>query len=115
MFFFFLPLSKLLVLKLKVVSDEVQGLSRDRSNTGEVKDSCTDASMRVSHIFVLRHRFQYGCFSIHNLSTISIGLTTVIGIKYASPGEGKRDSRASKVKSFVSDEYKKLVDFAALH
>jgi len=52
-------------------------------------------------------RFLYG--RIHE------SLTTVIGIKYASPGEGKRDSRASKVKSFVSDEYKKLVDFAALH
>lgn len=97
------------------MSDEVQGLSQDHSNTGKVKDSCTDASMRVSHISVLPHGFQYGCFSIHNLSTVSIGLTTVIGIKYASPGEGKSDLRACKVKSFVSDEYKELVDFAASH
>nr|AAU04611.1 CENP-C [Arabidopsis arenosa] len=52
-------------------------------------------------------RFLYG--RIHE------SLTTVIGIKYASPGEGKSDVRACKVKSFVSDEYKELVDFAASH
>ncbi|KAL1218424.1 Centromere protein C [Cardamine amara subsp. amara] len=42
-------------------------------------------------------------------------LATVIGIKYGSPGDGKSQKRASKVKSFVSDEYKELVDLAALH
>ncbi|CAL9215142.1 unnamed protein product [Arabidopsis halleri] len=52
-------------------------------------------------------RFLYG--RIHE------SLTTVIGIKYASPGDGKSDLRACKVKSFVSDEYKELVDFAASH
>lgn len=98
------------------MSEEVQGLSRDHSNTGEVKDSCTDASMRVSHLFVSPHRFQYGFFfPIYKFSIVSIGLTTVIGIKYGSPGEGKSEKRASKVKSFVSDDYKELVDFAALH
>ncbi|XP_010476654.1 PREDICTED: uncharacterized protein LOC104755878 isoform X2 [Camelina sativa] len=52
-------------------------------------------------------RFLYG--RIHE------SLTTVIGIKYGSPGDGKSDKRASKVKSYVSDDYKDLVDFAALH
>uniref|UniRef100_A0A1J3G8H8 Centromere protein C n=1 Tax=Noccaea caerulescens TaxID=107243 RepID=A0A1J3G8H8_NOCCA len=46
-------------------------------------------------------------------------LTTVIGIKYASasPDEkGKREKqRILKVKSFVSDDYKELVDSASLH
>lgn len=43
----------------------------------------------------------------------------MIGIKYASasPDEkGKREKqRILKVKSFVSDDYKELVDSAALH
>ncbi|EOA39763.1 hypothetical protein CARUB_v10008413mg, partial [Capsella rubella] len=52
-------------------------------------------------------RFLYG--RIHE------SLTTVIGIKYGSPEDGKNDKRASKVKSFVSDDYKDLVDFAARH
>lgn len=43
---------------------------------------------------------------------IIAGLTTVIGIKYESPGstDGKP---AIKVKSFVSDDYKDLVELAA--
>ncbi|KAA8540434.1 hypothetical protein F0562_024647 [Nyssa sinensis] len=51
-------------------------------------------------------RFLYG--RIHE------SLTTVIGVKYVSPakGEGKP---TLKVKSYVSDEYKELVDLAALH
>lgn len=32
--------------------DEVQGLSRDHLNTGEVNDSCTDVFTRVSRIFL---------------------------------------------------------------
>ncbi|XP_034209994.1 centromere protein C isoform X7 [Prunus dulcis] len=41
-------------------------------------------------------------------------LPTVIGMKYASPGKG--DGKAPlKVKSFVSDKYKELVELAALH
>ncbi|RVW28986.1 hypothetical protein CK203_033982 [Vitis vinifera] len=42
------------------------------------------------------------------------GLTTVIGVKYVSPAKG--DGKPTiKVKSYVSDEYKELVDLAALH
>ncbi|CAH8353790.1 unnamed protein product [Eruca vesicaria subsp. sativa] len=53
-------------------------------------------------------RFLYG--RIHE------SLTTVIGIKYESPrNKGKGDERFLKVKSFVSDEYKELVESAALH
>lgn len=40
------------------------------------------------------------------------GLTTVIGIKYESPGNA--DGKPGiKVKSFVTDEYKDLVELAA--
>lgn len=53
-------------------------------------------------------RFLYG--RVHE------SLTTVIGIKYESPGKnGKGETRALKVKSFVSDDYKGLVESAALH
>ncbi|CDY58029.1 BnaC05g49770D [Brassica napus] len=53
-------------------------------------------------------RFLYG--RVHK------SLTTVIGIKYESPGKnGKGETRALKVKSFVSDDYKELVESAALH
>lgn len=42
------------------------------------------------------------------------GLTSVIGVKYVSPAKG--DGKPTiKVKSYVSDEYKELVDLAALH
>ncbi|XP_068303887.1 centromere protein C-like isoform X1 [Pyrus communis] len=41
-------------------------------------------------------------------------LVTVIGIKYASP-EKDNGRGPLKVKSFVSDEYKELVELAALH
>lgn len=51
-------------------------------------------------------RFLYG--RIHG------SLATVIGIKYESPGNDK-GKRALKVKSYVSDEYKDLVEIAALH
>ncbi|KAH8514327.1 hypothetical protein H0E87_007238 [Populus deltoides] len=51
-------------------------------------------------------RFLYG--RIHG------SLATVIGIKYESPGNDK-GKRALKVKSYVSDEYKDLVELAALH
>ncbi|KAJ6348159.1 hypothetical protein OIU76_004606 [Salix suchowensis] len=51
-------------------------------------------------------RFLYG--RIHG------SLATVIGIKYESPGNDK-GKHALKVKSYVSDEYKDLVDLAALH
>jgi hypothetical protein len=51
----------------------------------------------------------------HNLLiNIFAGLATVIGIKYESPGNDK-GKRALKVKSYVSDEYKDLVELAALH
>ncbi|XP_034696752.1 centromere protein C isoform X4 [Vitis riparia] len=51
-------------------------------------------------------RFLYG--RVHK------SLTTVIGVKYVSPAKG--DGKPTiKVKSYVSDEYKELVDLAALH
>ncbi|KAJ4915889.1 centromere protein C [Raphanus sativus] len=53
-------------------------------------------------------RFLYG--RVHG------SLATVIGIKYESPGnKGKGETRALKVKSFVSDAYKEFVESAALH
>jgi len=49
-----------------------------------------------------------------NPSNLVAGLATVIGIKYASPG--KADGKLTmKVKSYVSDEYKELVELASLH
>ncbi|CAK7356641.1 unnamed protein product [Dovyalis caffra] len=51
-------------------------------------------------------RFLYG--RIHS------SLATVIGMKYESPGNDK-GKPALKVKSFVSDQYKDLVELAALH
>ncbi|CAN8312264.1 unnamed protein product [Cochlearia groenlandica] len=43
-------------------------------------------------------------------------LTTVIGVKYASPDNGRdNEKRVLKVKSFVSDDYKHLVDKAAIN
>lgn len=51
-------------------------------------------------------RFLYG--RVHD------SLVTVIGVKYSSPSK-EADQPAVKVKSFVSDEYKELVDLAALH
>ncbi|GAV89378.1 hypothetical protein CFOL_v3_32795 [Cephalotus follicularis] len=51
-------------------------------------------------------RFLYG--RIHQ------SLATVIGIKYESPTK-ENGQPALKVKSFVPDKYKKLVDLAALH
>ncbi|XP_019077697.1 centromere protein C isoform X2 [Vitis vinifera] len=51
-------------------------------------------------------RFLYG--RVHK------SLTSVIGVKYVSPAKG--DGKPTiKVKSYVSDEYKELVDLAALH
>ncbi|KAF8026553.1 hypothetical protein BT93_F3139 [Corymbia citriodora subsp. variegata] len=51
-------------------------------------------------------RFLYG--RVHE------SLATVIGIKYVSPG--KADGKPSmKVKSYVSDKYKELVEVASLH
>ncbi|KAI4386219.1 hypothetical protein MLD38_004170 [Melastoma candidum] len=51
-------------------------------------------------------RFLYG--RVHQT------LATVIGIKYESPG--KADGKSTfRVKSFVSDQYKDLVDLVALH
>ncbi|XP_028066428.1 centromere protein C isoform X5 [Camellia sinensis] len=51
-------------------------------------------------------RFLYG--RIHE------SLTTVIGVKYVSPAKGN-EKPAVRVKSYVSDEYKELVELAALH
>ncbi|XP_050384720.1 centromere protein C [Argentina anserina] len=45
---------------------------------------------------------------IHN------SLPTVIGMKYASPGKGEGDG-SLKVKSFVSDKHKMLVDLVSYH
>lgn len=46
--------------------------------------------------------------------TLYAGLATVIGLKYVSPT--KDDGKPTlKVKSYVSDEYKELVELAALH
>ncbi|XP_030525600.1 centromere protein C isoform X2 [Rhodamnia argentea] len=51
-------------------------------------------------------RFLYG--RVHE------SLATVIGIKYVSPG--KADGKSTmRVKSYVSDEYKELVELASLH
>lgn len=55
-------------------------------------------------------------FKFINFIFVLEGLATVIGIKYESPGnKGKGETRALKVKSFVSDDYKELVESAALH
>ena len=45
---------------------------------------------------------------------IIAGLPTVIGLKYIPPGESS-DNPVLQVKSYVGDEYKELVDVAALH
>ncbi|XWS20343.1 hypothetical protein CRYUN_Cryun31cG0093300 [Craigia yunnanensis] len=50
-------------------------------------------------------RFLYG--RIHS------SLSTVIGIKYESPGKADGENPTLKVKSFVSDEYKDLLELAA--
>ncbi|XVE52131.1 hypothetical protein DITRI_Ditri02bG0097500 [Diplodiscus trichospermus] len=50
-------------------------------------------------------RFLYG--RIHS------SLSTVIGIKYESPGKADGENPTLKVKSFVSDQYKELVELAA--
>ncbi|GLT71242.1 hypothetical protein SLA2020_432760 [Shorea laevis] len=42
-------------------------------------------------------------------------LTTVIGLKYVSPTKGDDGKPALRVKSYVADEYKELVELAALH
>ncbi|XP_062169442.1 centromere protein C-like isoform X3 [Alnus glutinosa] len=42
-------------------------------------------------------------------------LTTVIGLKYVSPTKGDDGNPALRVKSYVADEYKELVELAALH
>lgn len=39
----------------------------------------------------------------------------VIGVKYVSPAKETGGKPSIKVKSFVSDEFKELVDLAALH
>ncbi|ESQ35243.1 hypothetical protein EUTSA_v10006918mg [Eutrema salsugineum] len=52
-------------------------------------------------------RFLYG--RIHE------SLTTVIGIKTASAKKGENEKRVYKVKSFVADDYKELVDSVALY
>ncbi|OUZ99688.1 hypothetical protein BVC80_9063g54 [Macleaya cordata] len=52
-------------------------------------------------------RFLYG--RIHQ------SLLTVIGLKYESPPKSKKEKPAFRVKSYVSDEYKELVEKAALH
>ncbi|KAI6690013.1 hypothetical protein NL676_026841 [Syzygium grande] len=51
-------------------------------------------------------RFLYG--RVHQ------SLATVIGIKYVSPGKAN-GKPTMKVKSYVSDEYKELVELASLH
>ncbi|XP_012456715.1 centromere protein C isoform X2 [Gossypium raimondii] len=50
-------------------------------------------------------RFLYG--RVHS------SLATVIGIKYESPEKGDGGNPTLKVKSFVSDEYKELIELAA--
>ncbi|XVF25038.1 hypothetical protein REPUB_Repub13aG0179300 [Reevesia pubescens] len=50
-------------------------------------------------------RFLYG--RVHS------SLATVIGIKYESPGKAHGGNPTLKVKSFVSDEYKDMVEWAA--
>ncbi|KAE8718413.1 hypothetical protein F3Y22_tig00110013pilonHSYRG00125 [Hibiscus syriacus] len=64
--------------------DKAQGSGQDIWNSGKVKDSYMDVYIQVS-------------------------LATVIGIKYESPRKGD----GLKVKSFVSDEYKELIEQAA--
>ncbi|XP_010249870.1 PREDICTED: uncharacterized protein LOC104592284 isoform X2 [Nelumbo nucifera] len=75
--------------------------------------SSWESGVRRSHRIKFRpleywngERFLYG--RIHG------SLATVIGLKYASPAKG--DGKPTfKVKSYVSDEYKELVELAALH
>ncbi|MBA0695749.1 hypothetical protein Goari_002352, partial [Gossypium aridum] len=68
--------------------DEAQGSGQDLWNSGKVKDSYMDVYIQVS-------------------------LATVIGIKYESPEKGDGGNPTLKVKSFVSDEYKELIELAA--
>lgn len=64
----------------------------------------------------------YGCCSVifsnickfNCIVSCCTGLATIIGIKYESP-QKDNGKTTMKVKSFVSDEYKDLVEQAALY
>ncbi|CAN1168244.1 Centromere protein C [Linum perenne] len=90
---------------------ESQAFSRRKSLAGAGSSYAVDGVRRSTRIrsrpleYWKGERFLYG--RIHE------SLATVIGIKYDSPG--KDEGRPGlKVKSYVSDEYKHLVDLAAL-
>ncbi|MFQ6655010.1 hypothetical protein Gotur_025747 [Gossypium turneri] len=87
--------------------DEAQGSGQDLWNSGKTL-------MLVSG---LEHIAKHGCFRnrcrINERRCDCTGLATVIGIKYESPEKGDGGNPTLKVKSFVSDEYKELIELAA--
>ncbi|XP_031387734.1 centromere protein C isoform X2 [Punica granatum] len=86
----------------------VNELSRRRTSLGGAGTTWDNGVRRSTRIrsrplaFWKGERFLYG--RIHE------SLATVIGVKYESPGDGKP---RLKVKSFVSDEYKELVELVS--
>ncbi|XWS16386.1 hypothetical protein CRYUN_Cryun34aG0082800 [Craigia yunnanensis] len=88
-----------------------KGLARRQSLAGSGTAFDAEGRRRSMRIrsrpleFWKGERFLYG--RIHS------SLSTVIGIKYESPGKADGENPTLKVKSFVSDEYKDLVELAA--
>ncbi|XVE88959.1 hypothetical protein DITRI_Ditri19aG0111700 [Diplodiscus trichospermus] len=86
-------------------------LSRRQSLAGSGTTFDADGRRRSTRIrsrpleFWKGERFLYG--RLHS------SLATVIGIKYESPGKADAANPTLKVKSFVSDEYRELVEQAA--
>lgn len=65
-----------------------------------------DVHLHETSIYVVEFAFNLFFFFL-------TGLATVIGIKYESPVRPDSKNATLKVKSFVSDEYKDLVERAA--
>ncbi|XVF86567.1 hypothetical protein PTKIN_Ptkin18bG0052400 [Pterospermum kingtungense] len=90
---------------------ERKTLSRRQSLAGSGTSFDAEGRRRSTRIrsrpleFWKGERFLYG--RIHS------SLSTVIGIKYESPGKADGGKPTLRVKSFVSDEYKDLVELAA--
>ncbi|XVF26703.1 hypothetical protein REPUB_Repub14bG0041200 [Reevesia pubescens] len=88
-----------------------KALSRRQSLAGSGTTFDAEGRRRSTRIrsrpleFWRGERFLYG--RVHS------SLATVIGIKYSSPGKADGGSPTLKVKSFVSDEYKDMVELAA--
>ncbi|KFK43814.1 hypothetical protein AALP_AA1G176700 [Arabis alpina] len=98
--------------QMKTVTRECKMFSRRKSlaGAGTKWESGVRRSTRIKSRpleYWRGERFLFG--RIHE------SLATVIGIKYESPGKGKSEKPELKVKSFVSDDYKELIDSAALH